>query len=277
MTHRIIPRAEWGAIHSNGAGPAPVPADEVWLHHSVTIAPDLVPPFSDDYAAVRTLERIGEDRFGAGISYTFPITPVGLIFEGHGIDRRGAHTYGHNTHGRAICFVGNYEADHPTDAMIDAAAWLLAHGFLSGWWDAAELQGGHRDVRQTSCPGRHAYAAMRHIDDTAARYVNALFTHTEKDAMTPDQEKKIHARIDGLVRHIDDVTELARYCVWQLEGDDVSATSAGRRPSMRTLMKRLAENPDSSDPQSVDTQTILDAINELPDDVLAALREQFAK
>lgn len=170
MSYRIIPRGEWGARHDRGAGPAPLPAAEVWLHHSVTIAPDLIPPFTDDYAAVRTLERIGEDRFGRGISYTYAITPAGLIFEGHGIDRRGSHTYGRNSTARAICFVGNYETAHPTDAMIDAAGWLLAHGFLSGWWKAARLAGGHRDVRSTSCPGRHAYAAMRRIDDAAARH-----------------------------------------------------------------------------------------------------------
>jgi hypothetical protein len=188
-THRVVPRAEWGAIHPNGAGPAPVPADEVWLHHSVTIAPDLVPPFSDDYAAVRTLERIGQARFGAGISYTFPITPAGLIFEGHSVNRRGAHTAGHNTHGRAICFVGNYEVAPPTAEMIDAAGWLLAHGFLSGWWDAAELQGGHRDIKGTACPGRYAYAAMSRIDAAASAYVRGVTSphHQEDDDVKPTQ------------------------------------------------------------------------------------------
>lgn len=167
---RIISRQEWGARHERGAGPAPLPASEVWLHHSVTIAPDLLPPFEDDYDAVRVLERIGENRFGRGISYTFVITPVGLVFEGHGVDRRGAHTYGHNTVGRAICFVGNYEAHQPTEAMLDAAGWLLAHGFLAGWWTASKLHGGHRDVRATSCPGRHAYAAMGRINELAAAH-----------------------------------------------------------------------------------------------------------
>lgn len=176
MSYRIIPRSEWGARHDRGAGPAPLPASEVWLHHSVTIAPDLVPPFDDDYAAIRTLEQIGENRFGRGISYTFPITPAGLIFEGHGIDRRGAHTAGHNTAGRAICFVGNYETHEPTEAQIDAAGWLLAHGFLSGWWKAAKLKGGHRDVKVTSCPGRHAYAAMARIDAAAARHARGAGT-----------------------------------------------------------------------------------------------------
>lgn len=185
MTDRIITRAEWGARYANGQAAAPVPADETWLHHSVTIAPDLVPPFDDDYAAVRRLEDIGQQRFGAGISYTFPITPAGLIFEGHSIGRRGTHTGGRNTRARAICFVGNYEANQPTDAQIEAAAWLLAHGFLAGWWKAADLTGGHRDVRSTSCPGRYAYAAMGRIDARAAQIAAATVRPTPAPTPKP--------------------------------------------------------------------------------------------
>lgn len=171
---RIITRAEWGAAHDDGAGPAPLPAEEVFLHHSVTVAPDLEPPFDDDFAAIRTLERIGEERFGRGISYTFPITPAGLVFEGHGVDRKGAHTAGRNSRARAIVFVGNYDAGRPTEQQLDAAAWLLVHGWLSGWWKRAELTGGHRDVSSTACPGRHAYAAIPVINRRAKALADAL-------------------------------------------------------------------------------------------------------
>ncbi len=131
---RIIPRSEWGAVHDDGSGPAPLPAQEVWLHHSVTIAPDLLPPFDDDDAAIRTLERIGEQRFGRGISYTFAITPVGRIYQGHGIGRQGAHTAKRNSIARAICLIGNYDVARPTREQLDAAAWLLREGKARGWW-----------------------------------------------------------------------------------------------------------------------------------------------
>ncbi len=196
--HRIIPRSEWKARHPNGAGPAPLPANGVRLHHSVTIAPDLIPPFTDDYAAVRLLEDIGHARFKRGISYTFPITPAGLIFEGHSVDRLGSHTGGRNSIERAIAFVGNYETDVPTAAQIDAAGWLLAHGYLSGWWKAAPLLGGHRDVKATACPGKNAYAAMDEIDRLAKQYVDQLTKPTQPptpkdwfDMATEDQLRKI--------------------------------------------------------------------------------------
>lgn len=166
----IISRARWGARHASAYRnyTAPLPAGEAWAHHSVTIAPDLVAPFDDDYAAIRTLERIGQDRFGWGISYTWLITPAGLIFEGHRVDGVGTHTADRNSRSRAICFVGNYEAQQLTEAQVRAAAWLLQHAHARGWLRTPRLNGGHRDVKATACPGRHAYAQLGRINQLAA-------------------------------------------------------------------------------------------------------------
>jgi hypothetical protein len=164
----IIPRSAWGARYDDGFAPAPIPAQECWLHHSVTPAPDPVPPFDEDYAAIRTLEQIGEDRFGGGISYTWLITPAGLVFQGHSVNRQGAHTAGRNDRARAICFVGNYEVSVPTAMQIRSAAWLLQQARARGWLRQARLNGGHRDVSSTACPGRYAYAAIAEINQLAA-------------------------------------------------------------------------------------------------------------
>lgn len=49
----IITRQQWGARHHNGVHKngqplrRKLPASEIWLHHSVAQAPDLVPPFDD--------------------------------------------------------------------------------------------------------------------------------------------------------------------------------------------------------------------------------------
>lgn len=166
----IIPRSAWGAKHEDGFGTAPLPAQRLYLHHSVTLAPDVLPPFIDDDVAVRTLEQIGEDRFGRGISYTFAVTPVGRIYEGHGIARQGAHTAGLNSAARAICWVGNYDEDEPTDEMLAATAWLVRHGHAQGWWPA-RITGGHRDApgASTACPGRYAYRLIGDINWAAGR------------------------------------------------------------------------------------------------------------
>lgn len=166
---RIIPREEWGARYGDGAGSRPLPATEAWLHHSVTIAPDLNPPYDDDYRSIQTIDDIGKDRFGwtYGFPYTFGITPVGLIFEGHDVRKMGAHTGGHNYQAIGIVFVGNYESSHPTEAQLDACAWLLRECVRKGWLTKAALTGGHRDLKATACPGRYAYAQIAEINRRA--------------------------------------------------------------------------------------------------------------
>jgi hypothetical protein len=198
MTMVIIPRSAWGARYDNGAGPAPLPATEVWLHHSAGLWPDLVwldanrdGVEDDEAAAMRTLESIGEQRFGAGISYTFVIMPSGRIYEGHGVDRQGTHTGGRNDTARAICWAGNYMIHKSTAEQLRSTAWLLQQGARRGWWRTATLRGGHRDVRPmtgdsivTDCPGDHAYAAIRGINGAAAGPAITDTTDTKEDDMS---------------------------------------------------------------------------------------------
>jgi hypothetical protein len=178
MTLTIVGRQEWGARHEAGDGPAPLPAREVWLHHSVTVAPDMWPPFGDEDAAMRQLEWIGEQRFGRGVSYTFAVMPTGRVYEGHGVGTLGAHTAKRNGVARAIVLVGNYDDAEPTAEQLEAAAQLLAHGWRAGWWTTPKLNGGHRQApgASTACPGRHGLAAVDQINARAAQLTAAAGT-----------------------------------------------------------------------------------------------------
>ncbi|GAB3458687.1 N-acetylmuramoyl-L-alanine amidase [Actinophytocola sediminis] len=167
-TLSIISRARWGARYQRGFGPAPLPAQEVWLHHSVTGAP--AADLALEAAAMRTLEDIGQQRFGGGISYTFAVMPSGRVYEGHGVDRQGAHTANRNSIARAIVLIGNYDTQPVTGQQITAVAALLQHGHAVGWWRAARLNGGHQQApgAQTACPGRHAMAVIGQMNQLAA-------------------------------------------------------------------------------------------------------------
>lgn len=169
MTVEIITRAQWGARYAPGFGPAPLPAREVWLHHSETVSAGPLAPLAADMATIVQLERIGQQRFGGGISYTFCATEAGRVFEGHGVDRRGAHTRGRNTVGRAIVLVGGYQTRMPTEVQRGAVARLLAYGAHEGWWTRPELAGGHRDApgAATACPGDRAWSCIRSINAAA--------------------------------------------------------------------------------------------------------------
>jgi hypothetical protein len=173
---KIISRAQWGARHRPGFSDAPLPASEVWLHHSVTVAPDLAwvdadrdGVEDDEERAMRTLEQIGQDRFGGGISYTFAVMPSGRVYEGHGVGRQGAHTKGRNSIARAIVLVGDYSTRAPTVEQKRSIAELLQHGQAHGWWRYARLNGGHRQApgAQTACPGDAAFRVIPEINRLA--------------------------------------------------------------------------------------------------------------
>ncbi len=171
----IVTRARWGARYAAGTGPLTLPVAEVWLHHTVTLAPDLAftdlngdSTDDDEARAMRQVEQIGQDRFGAGFSYTFAVMPSGRVYQGTGPGRVGTHTQYRNSRSHAIVLVGNYEENEPTPQMLRAVAHLLRHGKAAGWWGEAKLNGGHRDLKQTACPGIRAYRRIADINRMAA-------------------------------------------------------------------------------------------------------------
>jgi hypothetical protein len=163
----IIARAEWGAQHPDGFGDRAVGALDKWLHHTVTAAPAVDAPLTDDVAAMHVLEDEGQARFGAGISYSFVIPPSGRIFEGISVGRIGAHTYARNRTSVGIALIGNYNDLEVSAPQSAALVWLLQHGVAQGWWGLPTLTGGHRDVFPTACPGGNAYGQIPIINAAA--------------------------------------------------------------------------------------------------------------
>lgn len=163
--NRIIPRNEWGARYRDGVANRKVGRLDKIAHHSVTTQLGASATFAQDAAEVRKIELIGQQRFGAGMSYTFLIFPSGRVFQGVSISRHSYHTGGgHNSTGVGICFPGNYETHKPTQAQLDAVAWLLQEGVRKGWWTVPAVEMYHQQVKATSCPGKHVIAQIPAIN-----------------------------------------------------------------------------------------------------------------
>ena len=164
----IVSRSDWGAKYPDGFKSAPIPAREVWLHHSATTAPIGGPAV--EVASMRVLERIGQERFGGGISYTWAVMPSGIVYQGHSVTRQGAHTKGRNSVSRAIVLVGNYQTSPTTSAQRQSVAALLRYAQAQGWIAHAKLDGGHQDApgAQTACPGVYGMTAVGEINRLAA-------------------------------------------------------------------------------------------------------------
>lgn len=162
---RVIARAEWGAQYRDGFGNRALSGiTKIVLHHSVTTSPPVGSSFSQDCAAIRTLERIGQNRFKGGISYTFAIPKSGRVFAGHSLGRIGAHTGGHNTTAIGVVLVGNYQGEAPTPEQEAALAWLVDVYLPEQGVRVGRITHGHRDFKATSCPGNRAYARIAAIN-----------------------------------------------------------------------------------------------------------------
>lgn len=172
---KIYSRTEWGARHSAGSRAAADPAQRVWLHHTAGRSGAVSSTVEQDFQLIRDLEQVGQNRFGAGISYTFIITRSGRIFEGTGPGRVGTHTAGQNTASRAICLTGNYQNIEPNKKQLDAIVWLLQHGAQERWWEAPELAGGHRDApgAATACPGANLLSRVAELNKRSTGALSA--------------------------------------------------------------------------------------------------------
>lgn len=159
----IAPRASWGPIHSDGFAAIGTGAwKDIYVHHSVTSVPGGAnASVAQEQQHMRDLERIGQNSFGGGISYTVIVFPSGRAYQGHSLTTRGAHTYQRNDSARAICFVGNFENEQPTNAAINTACLILTEWGKAGF--PSRVTGGHRDVYATACPGKNLYAALSRI------------------------------------------------------------------------------------------------------------------
>lgn len=185
----VIPREVWQPRYSNGEPGVIIGTSaweaagrEFWGHHSLTEPPGPDATLAEDCAHIRQIEAIGQSRFRQGISYTFIGMPSGRVFEGHSLDRRGAHTYGRNDRSRAYCFAGNYDVDELPERMQRSAALTLVEL-------GTRFDGGHRDVYATACPGRYAYAALSHINQLADRHVRGEIDLSQEDDMYNEHDR----------------------------------------------------------------------------------------
>ena len=184
---RINPRSSWGA---RAPKVTPTDAGEVKVgivHHSVNsnaYSQGSVP------AMLRSIQAYHMDANGWNdIAYNFAVDRFGGIWEARagGIDRAiiGGHAYGFNTATTGVVVLGDYGTAAPTEASVraveDVLAWKLAHHHTptggtvtyrstvdthfgpAGTPVVLNRIVGHRNVRQTSCPGNALYSRLGSI------------------------------------------------------------------------------------------------------------------
>jgi hypothetical protein len=149
---RVIPRSVWDANPGDRATARMSNDSEgVFQHHSVAGSPTTE---LGEIAEMRNLEAIARSRGFADFSYSDAVFPSGRIYEGRGTMIQGAHTIGFNSTAHALCAAGNYEAQIPTEAMIESCRWYVRE------YRKASKYRPHSGVYGTACPGKNLRAAL---------------------------------------------------------------------------------------------------------------------
>ncbi|XP_076221970.1 peptidoglycan recognition protein 3-like [Nomia melanderi] len=153
---KIITREEWKARPPVEREVMSTPTAYVVIHHGG------IPQYCHDQqscsAIVRSYQNLHiDDRGWFDIGYSFVIGEDGNAYEGRGWDYVGAHAPGYNTQSIGICVIGDFSDFLPNEAALQALNGLIEYGVSLGKISKTYQVIGHRQVRNTVCPGEEFY------------------------------------------------------------------------------------------------------------------------
>ncbi|XP_026204596.1 N-acetylmuramoyl-L-alanine amidase-like [Anabas testudineus] len=159
----ILPRCMWGAEPYKGTPTnLSLPLTYLFIHHTHTPSQPCL-TFEQCSADMRSMQRFHQvDRGWDDIGYSFVAGSDGNIYEGRGWNWQGAHTLGHNSVGYGVSFIGDYMTELPSQQSMTLVRDRLASCAVGGGRLVANYTlMGHRQVRDTTCPGDALYNEIK--------------------------------------------------------------------------------------------------------------------
>ncbi|XP_050353194.1 peptidoglycan-recognition protein LB-like [Nymphalis io] len=153
-------REQWQARPAKQKLPLPSPVPFVVIHHSFT------PPVCHDNEqccqSMRGMQNFHmDDRNWWDIGYNFAVGGDGMAYEGRGWDVLGAHAFHFNNVSIGICLIGDWSNSIPSTQQLKTAQALIAAGVEMGYIKSDYKLVGHRQVRDTECPGNALYKEIQ--------------------------------------------------------------------------------------------------------------------
>ncbi|KAL4711796.1 hypothetical protein ACJJTC_005965 [Scirpophaga incertulas] len=148
----FVDRAGWNARTPSKKNPLTTPVPYVVIHHSYT--PPACRTGCECKEAMRQMQNFHmDDRGWWDIGYNFGVGSDGVAYEGRGWTTLGAHALHFNSVSIGICLIGDWRYEVPPADQIKTAQALIASGVEQGFIQSDYKLVGHRQVRDTECPG----------------------------------------------------------------------------------------------------------------------------
>lgn len=168
MTITYLPRSQWGGgpIKSGYTVPKTQFVGLV-AHHTVSVMPDydmdqITNGDLEDAAQYMRFLQTARPDLGPEVPYSFNLFEGTtdndcIVAEGRGLGVTGAHTSGYNSTRYGVAIVGNTNEMKMTPGLIEGFKWV---GRLLSDPVHAQSTFGHRDVKNTACPGNNCYSEL---------------------------------------------------------------------------------------------------------------------
>nr|AFE48090.1 peptidoglycan recognition protein 6 isoform A [Ctenopharyngodon idella] len=134
----------------------------LFIHHTYRPANPCT-TFEQCASEMRSMQRYHQQTNGwSDIGYSFVAGSDGNLYEGRGWNWVGAHTYGYNSRGYGVCFIGDYTSTLPSRSAIN----MVRYDFTSCAVNGGRLSSsyylyGHRQADSTECPGNTLYRQIQ--------------------------------------------------------------------------------------------------------------------
>lgn len=162
-----VSRSEWGARAAVETLQLRTPVPYVVIHHSYS--PEACYNRDDCIKAMKSMQNFHiDDRHWWDIGYHFGVGSDGVAYEGRGWSILGAHALHFNNISIGICVIGDWTNSTPPAEQIKTVKSLIAAGVELGYIQTNYKLVGHRQVRETACPGQTFFEAIKSWDHWSA-------------------------------------------------------------------------------------------------------------
>lgn len=154
--YEIVSRARWQAEPMRDDHDPMARITRLTLHHTHTLE-DMAD--RTDVELMRAIQVLHQDTRGwADIGYHFVVGRDGLVYEGRPLDVQGAHAGAENNiENVGISVIGSFTDELPAPRQ-QATMELLLTDLATRYAIAPDQLFGHRDLKETECPGDALYA-----------------------------------------------------------------------------------------------------------------------